>query len=370
MLTPYRISLFNSVANQAPFELKVLTLTEREQNRQWQVMGSPVQFEYEVLDGWHLMFRPDRAKSFAFHVNLGVSKRLLELRPDIIITSGYSTPAYWEGFLYSRLTDAKYILWNGTTLYSSGRVSGVLGLLKKVIIRSADGWIAYGSKAKEYLEFLGADPSGIVVSINTVDMEYFHQSVTLYRAPSGFNLVRSKYPGFLFIYVGRLVAGKGLLHLLRSVKALNDNGVGLLVVGDGPERAKLEEFCKHNSVENTYFVGFQRTEKLSQYYALADALILPSLIEPWGLVVNEALASGLYVACSKYAGAGYDLIKSKRNGELFDPLSADEFVSVLQSIVLDRSIKGRRRAIAQRAVADFSIEKSTKSFTRAIKSVF
>jgi len=69
---------------------------------------------------------------------------------------------------------------------------------------------------------------------------------------------------------------------------------------------------------------------LVKYYALADILVLPSFEEVWGLVVNEALASGLYVLSSKFAGASYDLIKEGWNGKVFDPHNIDEIIELIK----------------------------------------
>lgn len=71
-------------------------------------------------------------------------------------------------------------------------------------------------------------------------------------------------------------------------------------------------------------------EELIKYYALSDIFILPSFEEVWGLVINEALASGLYVLSSKYAGASYDLIKEGWNGEIFNPKNIEEIIGLIK----------------------------------------
>jgi len=80
-----------------------------------------------------------------------VFRILLECKPDVIITSGYDDLAYWQAFLYCEIFRKKFILWDSTTLLSVGSIKGIRGRLKKIIIRGADGYIAYGTKAKEYL---------------------------------------------------------------------------------------------------------------------------------------------------------------------------------------------------------------------------
>jgi glycosyltransferase involved in cell wall biosynthesis len=80
-----------------------------------------------------------------------------------------------------------------------------------------------------------------------------------------------------------------------------------------------------------FWFGFQKQEELPMFYGVADALVLPSLYEPWGVVVNEAMASGLPVLISKNAGCRPDLVEEGWNGLLFDPSSRDSIAHCLRA---------------------------------------
>jgi glycosyltransferase involved in cell wall biosynthesis len=87
-------------------------------------------------------------------------------------------------------------------------------------------------------------------------------------------------------------------------------------------------------------------------------------------VVNEALASGLYVLCSDRAGAAYDLIKEGWNGILFDPHSIEELVILIQKTKEQiEDIRARREAISEHACNEFGIERSAKAFSNAVEAV-
>ena len=132
----------------------------------------------------------------------------------------------------------------------------------------------------------------------------------------------------------------------------------------------MREFYKEKNIENAFFEGFKQQEELVKYYALADIFILPSFEEVWGLVVNEALASGLYVLSSKYAGASYDLIKEGWNGEIFNPNNIGEIIDLIKRVKKNiENIKKRREDISQSACRDFSIEKSAEEFLKVIKNI-
>jgi len=207
-------------------------------------------------------------------------------------------------------------------------------------------------------------------SINTIDMVYFQSKVVEYRNKETFIKERKKYPKYLLLYVGQLIKRKGIIQVLKALDNLSDSEVGLMIVGSGPEENNMKNFCEEENIKNVFFEGFRQQEELVKYYALADIFILPSFEEVWGLVINEALASGLYVLSSKYAGASYDLIKEGWNGEIFDPNKVEEIVELIERIKENiEDIRERRDDISQYACREFSIEKSAQEFIKAIHSV-
>lgn len=368
IISPYRIPLYNYIYKKRDFDFKVIALAEKEENREWRLAKEKIEFDYQILPGWHLFF-VRKKREIPIHLNRGVFKTLFKYKPEAVITSGYDSLAYWQAFFYCKLFKKKYILWNGTTLLSTGGVRGIRRLFKKIIIKGADKYIVYGTKAKEYLEYFGAKSKDIYLSLNTVDVGYFEREVFRYRNSKDFLAEGEKYPKVLLLYVGQLIKRKGIKQILRALSSLDDPEIGFMIVGGGPEEKDLKEFSKKNGLKNVFFEGFQQQEKLPKYYALADVFILPSFQEVWGLVINEALASGLYVLCSKYAGAGYDLI-NKENGRIFNPDDISEIIEQIKFCKknLDQ-IKNRRTEISNWAKENLDLLKSGDSFISAIKSL-
>ena len=369
IISPYRIPLFNYISSQKDIKFKVVALAELEENRNWEVKKDYIRFNYEILPGWH-WFIWGKKREIAIHLNRGIFRRLLEYKPDVIITSGYDDLAYWQAFLYCKIFGKKFILWNGTTLLSAGSIKGIRGILKKIIICGTDRYIAYGTKAKEYLEYFEAEGDKIYTGTNTLDMEYFQIRVKEYRNKDSFLIKRKQFPKYLLLFVGQLIKRKGILQILKALECLKDSEIGLLIVGSGPEENSLRDFCKEKKLNNVFFEGFRQQNELPKYYALADVFVLPSFEEVWGLVVNEALASGLYILCSKYAGAAYDLIEKRRNGEIFDPNNIKELIVLINQTKEQISdIRERRISISQNACKKFGINQLVNEFLDAIEAV-
>lgn len=103
----------------------------------------------------------------------------------------------------------------------------------------------------------------------------------------------------------------------------------MVIAGDGPERSALEEKAHKLSLGDIQFVGWVSYEKLPLYYGLARALVLPSVDEPWGLAVNEAMASGLPIIISRNCGCLPELCWRGINGYDFDPRNQEELTEIL-----------------------------------------
>lgn len=369
IISPYRIPLFNAISEGENYCFKVIALAEREKNRKWEIEKEKIKFDYRILPGWH-WFIWGKKREVAIHLNSGVFKVLLEYKPDVIITSGYDDLAYWQALLYCKIFKKKFILWNETTLLSVGSIRGVRGFLKRIFIRRVDKYIVCGVKAKEYLEYLGAKLKDINISIDTVDVDYFRDKVLKYRNGMNFEKERARYPHYLFLYIGRFTKGKGIIQVLTAIKNLKDKEISLILVGSGPEEKTLKDYCSKNEIRNIAFKGFRQKDELPKYYALADIFIFPSFYDVWGMVVNEALASGLYVLSSKYAGASYDLIKEGWNGKIFNPDDVEEIVDLIKMAKENiKTIRKRRDAVSEHACRAFSIENSARDFIKAIKDV-
>lgn len=147
----------------------------------------------------------------------------------------------------------------------------------------------------------------------------------------------------LLVYIGRLSAEKEIERCREVLAALA--GVRLALVGDGPQRKKLEEYFAGTP---THFAGFMQGEELAAAFASADAFFLPSRTETLGLVLLEAMAAGCPVV-TPLAGGTSDVVQDGRTGFLYDPASAMGAVEAIRRLLFDAEL---RAEMGQRARAD------------------
>lgn len=123
--------------------------------------------------------------------------------------------------------------------------------------------------------------------------------------------------GTVFVYIGRIWRKKGLDTLLNAYKDLvaeHQGEASLLIVGDGEDEAWYRQRCAEEEIPDVVFAGFVQKDELPSYLALADVAVFPTLGDPYGLVVDEALAASLPVISSDAAGEIRPRIQDYKNG--------------------------------------------------------
>ena len=256
-------------------------------------------------------------------------QRLALLDPEVVLVPGYYTLPGLLAAVWARLHRRKSVLMTESTREDHGR-SRVKELLKSLLIRGLFGWaVAGGRRHTEYLRALGFPAGRIGRFYDVVDNDgLYHRAEALRKAgqrPAGL-------PGRYFLYVGRLAPEKNLPALLRAYMA--HRGAGgrwpLVLVGDGPERTALAQSAATSPwAADIHFPGHTDSAGLPGWYAFAGCFVLPSTREPWGLVVNEAMASGLPVIVSSRCGCADDLVAPGENGFMFDPAVEGELAQAL-----------------------------------------
>lgn len=169
-------------------------------------------------------------------------------------------------------------------------------------------------------------------------------------------------------YVGGLSWWKSVATLLIStIITREERGreeIELTLIGNGSEREKLEAIVQKHQLKQVRFLGAQKQSEIPQLLAEQDVLVLPSIYDGWGAVVNEGLQAGLYTICSDACGAK-DLLGDSRCGAVFAAGDATQLAARLQEALghvselrANRSyrIQWAKQAIDGSAVARYMVD--------------
>ncbi len=363
IISPYRVAPFNALADDPNIDLEVFFFAESEDRRSWHAPdASRFRFKHEVLPG-AIVGR--RYQSGALFLNPGIVSRLRRGRHDVVVAGGYHHPTIWLALLYCRLAGTRVLGWSESTGRDARSGSALVEWVKRRLVPRFDGFIAAGTPQRQYLEALGVPAERIWVAPDAVDVRWFDRAAGL-RDTEGARVKRLlKTSGLVVLYVGRLIDQKGVPDLLEAAERVG--GATFVLVGDGPDRAKYEERCRRLS--NVRLVGFVQPSELVQYYAAADVFVYPTHTDPWGLAINEAMASGLPVIVSSAAGAAADLVCHGENGFVHDPGDVGALTQALGGLACDEALRSRMGARSRERIALFTPERMAEGMATAVQAV-
>lgn len=280
-----------------------------------------LRFREELPEGLAIeTLRPGMSWSETGKVSLAIAlwRRLNALQPKVVLVPGYYTLPGLASAVWASAHGACSVLMTETTAFDHKR-SPLRELMKKTVLRLLFDWAITGGRAHVgYLEALGFPKNRIAGCYDVVDNDLIQAGTGAARA----HVSESVQPGPYFLFVGRLAKEKNVATLLRSWISYREQGGTwpLILAGDGQERAALEAIAKATPFASAVqFTGLKSLRELIPIYAAAGCFVLPSTCEPWGLVVNEAMAAGLPVLVSRRCGCREDLVIEGDNGFSFDP---------------------------------------------------
>jgi glycosyltransferase involved in cell wall biosynthesis len=334
--------------------LKVIFMSATAPNRKWTVPYGTIRFKYEILRGVNTSLVP--RNSFARYWNLGLGNALREFAPTVVVVGGYYHPTSFLAAWHAKRLKAALYLWCESTLYDKRSGLRVVEFIKRRYLFRCDGFIVPGTASQQYLQAYGIGADRITVAPNAVDSDVFLAASEKFRTEEIRRKFRAEHglPEVLLLFVGRLSPEKGFPVVLEVAALLAAGGqeVGVLVVGDGPHRAQYEKMVASRSLRNILFLGFKQQRELPFYYSQGDILLVPSISEPWGLVVNEAMTCGVPVLCSPRVGAALDLVMDGRTG--YRCHGPGEFARRVQELIICQSLLEKMSEECQRVALLFS----------------
>ena len=331
IIAPYRVPVFNALAAREDIELHVIFLSHTDTSlREWNVPLDEIRFSYEVLPSFRR-----RIGKYNLLVNRGLKKALERSRPDVVLCGGYSYVAAWQAGLWARKRRIPFLLWIESTAFDQRKRRALVEGLKRKFFSLCSGFVVPGQSSAAYLREFDVPDTKIFHAPNAVDNVHFSEGAKVARGDAAHVRTRLELPDRYFLYVGRLVEAKGVFELLDAYAKLEESLrsiIGLVFVGDGRARLQLESRAATIVPGKIRFAGFVQKEQLPAYYALCDALMFPTHSDTWGLVVNEAMASGTAIVTTDVAGCVADLVENGRNGFVVASESVTPLADVMQKL--------------------------------------
>jgi len=341
--------------------------------------GVEVAWDTSVLEGYSWVQLPNRSPvpglgRFFGLVNPGIWGLIRKSRFDAAILPGYFYFTAWIGIAAAKwygtpilfVTDSHDLRsWNTQSpwklRFKKWLVRRIFSLGSAVLVSSSGG--------VEYVKSLGFSRERVFLIPTSVDNDWWTAQAS--KVDRAATRVAWKIPedGTVALFCAKLQRWKGPMDLLEAFARANVPNSYLVLAGDGPEKNNLERRTTELGLaERVRFLGFLNQSRLPSVYCAADLFVLPSLFEPFGLVVNEAMLCGLPVAVSDRVGAKFDLVRPEENGYVFPAGDVKALAGVLREILPDAPKRARMGAAARRRMETWSPREYVESVVQAVQS--
>jgi glycosyltransferase involved in cell wall biosynthesis len=336
IIAPYRIPLYRRIASRFR---TVVCVSGTERNRAiWAGIANELGgIEVRRTVGLTVPFRVGQESVYEeklLHLPFGQLLDLVRIRPDAILTTEMGARTI-QALLYGSVTRTPVWVWWGGTMHTERHTGWVRSLVRKIVVAWAPRWISYGATSTEYLRMLGVPRASILQIQNCVDESLYlaaSRAAPLNTSGSASPLPTVAAPRVL--YVGRMVRLKGVDRFLEAAARVQKEGheFSILLVGDGPEKGAFESLARKLELRDARFLAGQPPATMPRIYRDTDLLVFPTCGDVWGLVVNEAMWSGLPVIASVYAGCASELLPPEQT---FDPFDIDQFAAILKRAIVN-----------------------------------
>lgn len=374
----YQVPLFRELACQV--DLKVYFA--HRQTAEGQAKGGyGVAFEWDIdlLSGYSSEFLANCARNpnvFTFNGcdTPDIAWAIHLEKFDAFLVTGWYLKSYWQAIRACRRFGVPIMVRGDSQLGTQRSLFKRFAkeLLYRWLMGQFDRFLYVGKRNLEYLLHYGASQEHCFFSPHFVDNEWFKNKSAISSEQR--RTVRQRLGAgpsdVVLLSVGRLVAMKRPLDLLRAARLLREQSISVRVVyvGAGPLGGAIEKEAKALGVQAT-MAGFRNQSELPQIYASADLLVLcSSSSETWGLVVNEAMACGTPAVVSDAVGCGPDMVEQGKTGCIYPVGDVQALAGAVKRMLLS-GIPEKTRQELKAKLQGYSVERAAAGVMRVLSSM-
>lgn len=347
MPVPYRNPIFEIINNKLGNNFLVIFCSKKESNRDWNL---------NKLNFNHLFLKENvTAKKDGFnfvHNNLDIFKDLKKFNPDVVITTGYN-PTHLYAWLYSFIFRKKHIPMTDGWNFTEKNLSFLHKFIRKIVFFSSSSFIGASNNSLDLFKSYGVSEEKLFQSHLCINNKKFYNEIAFEKRE------------YHIMFAGHLADHKMPLFFFDIAKELSKSipNLKVLILGSGPlEKELLAKFKEENI--SLDFPGFVEQDKLPLYYSNSKLFLFTTKLDAWGVVANEAMASGTPIITTPYAGIINDLVIDKENGYILD-IDLDKWVDKIIDVLNDKNKWESLSRNTKSHVSNYNFEDAAKGIINA-----
>lgn len=344
---PYRLPIYKRLNEKYGDDFLVIYCAKRESNRLWSL--DDFGFNYIFLEE---NFKEKKDGFNYVHNNPDVFKRLKSFNPDIVITTGFN-PTHIYAWLYATLFMKRHICMTDGWKRNEEKLSIVHKMVRKIVFRTSKAFIGAGKNSLDLYRSYKIKDEHLFQSHLCIDNDRFKNNQKFDNRE--YDLMFSGQ----FIDIKSPLFFADVAHKISKIK----KDLKVLILGDGPLKKVFIDKMNRYKIDYRY-VGFVEQKELAKYYSSSKLFLFPTKKDAWGVVVNEAMASGTPVVTTPFAGVVDDLVIDKKNGYILDidsDIWAKKSIEILNSPKLWKELSQN----AKESVEKFNFDNATLGIVEA-----
>lgn len=374
--TQYHAPWFRALANRSEISIHVFYGFQPSPELQGRDFGVNFEWDVPLLEGYPNSFLRNVATTPGWGFSDTDTPELAELIPqrnfDVWLINGWATKSEWLAVRTCYRSRIPMLIRGDSTLIDhrplGTRIAKRL-VLGKWIPRFTR-YLTVGKLNEEYYEFYGADRRRFIPVRHFVDNDWFAAQAGAARARR--DEIRASWQiapdALVFLFAGKLIDKKQPMLALDAFRRVSAGrtGLHLLIAGDGALREQCERYAQDHRLSVT-FAGFLNQGGMPNAYAASDVLVLPSARqETWGLVVNEAMASGLPAIVSDKVGCAPDLVSPGETGDVFPSGNSEALAAAMDRLAGSAGRLVELGNTARERIRHYSLDAATDNTVTAI----
>lgn len=352
---PYRMNFFEGLGNH--IELTVLYEARKARSIKFSYEGISVSTYKEIyLSDGYIKENTPNTKIIAF---------LLKNKYDLIFLTNYRYFTEMLAYILIKFLKTPYCV-----EIDGGRIRKEIRItyeFKRWLLNGAKAYFSPAKSADEFFIHYGVNPSKLIrYPFTSITKDYILTPDELSK-----KIESRKDKPIVFLFVGRLVKEKGvdlLIHAYNELCVTTKVNTKLIIVGNGPNLV-FKEYLNQIKNFSTEFRDFVSSKDLIKIYDESDIFVFPSLYDPWGLVINEAMARGLSIITSDGVNSSLELISNFKNGLFFSTSDRLSLLSCMTELISDREIRVSQSYNNINKISEHTIENMIDTHISFIKKL-
>jgi glycosyltransferase involved in cell wall biosynthesis len=233
-------------------------------------------------------------------------------------------------------------------------------LFYRIIDNFIDVYLAIGKQNKKYYLNQNIDKKKIVLVPYVVDNNFFYVKKRI-----------KKNKKLTYLFAAKLKKRKGCDLLLEAINLIKNkkfcSNTKFIIAGEGKMKNEIKNYIKKNKLDNVSLLPFQNQLQLKKLYHKADVFIMPSIKEPWGLTINEAMCSENAIICSNKVGSSSDLVFNNYNGYIFSSNDEIDLSKKILKIYQNKKKIKKFKSNSKKIISKWNFEKCYVGLIKAIR---